>query len=905
MKKNLLLSFFMVIVFSGGFAQNLWNETTSERLSSLTKMDRASNPLDFKLYSLNYEALKSQLSIAPSRDNQSLVSNVIIQFPNPDGTMSSYRMYEASVMHPDLAARYPDIKSYVGIGIEDKTANLRLSTTIFGMHAMVLSGNKETSYIDTYTKDLQNYIVYNKSSLRTSRTWSCMVEDSAEENMASGRSTNEALASDGLFRTYRLAMACTIEYAAYHITAAGIAAAAPLATKKAAVLAAMNVTMTRLNGVYERDMSLRMQLVANNDLIIFVTTDTFTNDDANSLINESQTVIDANIGAANYDIGHTVSTGGGGLAQSPSVCVAGSKARGITGSPAPVGDAFDIDFVAHEIGHQFGASHTFNGIGGNCTTGTRANNFAVEPGSGTTIMAYAGICSGVDVQPNSDDHFHAVSIGQMVGHVTGAGSCSVNVSNGNTPPSITALTNYTIPNGTAFVLRGTATDANNDSLTYCWEQTNNNISTQPPVTTSTTGPNFRSFSPSTSPNRYFPNFQSVLAGNLAPTWEVVPTVQRAMNFALTVRDNRTPNGGQTSRADMTVNFASVGPFRVTNPDVTNLSWTQGSTQVITWDVAGSTANGINTANVNILLSTDGGVTFGTVLASNTPNDGTQSITLPNVAAPYCRIMIESVGNIFYAVSKSFSIGYVVTVTNTCNNYTASPASPIAAQNPLSWQILGSVNVPDNVTISDMNVSLNITHTKINDLYIGVLKPGATTVGEIRILYQQGCSTLISSNMVTTFDDAGVTLNCGGIAGSNTYRPLNSLDIFNGQSSLGSWRIVIADVATANNGTLNSFNFNICSTTVTETLLNEEFEINEFVIYPNPSKGLFNIQFNSNSNNDINLNVYDMRGRNVHQDIFSNNGLINETINLENLQSGVYLVEVQDGLKKVTKKIVKE
>jgi subtilisin-like proprotein convertase family protein len=906
MKKNLLFSFFMMIVFSGGFAQNLWNETTAERLSSLSKMDRASNPLDFKLYSLNYEALKSQLSIAPSRENESLVSNVIIQFPNANGSMSSYRMYEASVMHPDLAARYPDIKSYVGIGIEDKTANLRLSTTIFGMHAMVLSGNKETSYIDTYTKDLQNYIVYNKSSLRTSRTWSCMVEDAAEEiGTVSGRSTNESLASDGQFRTYRLAMACTIEYAAYHITAAGIAAIAPLATKKAAVLAAMNVTMTRLNGVYESDMSLRMQLVANNDIIIFVNSDSFTNDDANSLINESQTVIDANIGAANYDIGHTVSTGGGGLAQSPSVCVAGSKARGITGSPAPVGDPFDIDFVAHEIGHQFGASHTFNGIGGNCTTGTRSNNFAVEPGSGTTIMAYAGICSGVDVQPNSDDHFHAVSIGQMVSHINGAGSCAVSVANGNTPPTITPLVNYTIPNGTAFVLRGVATDANNDSLTYCWEQTNNNISTQPPVSTSTTGPNFRSLSPSTSPNRFFPNFQSVLAGNLAPTWEVVPTVQRAMTFALTVRDNRTPNGGQTSRADMTVNFASVGPFRVTNPDVTNLSWTQGSTQVISWDVAGSTANGINTANVNILLSTDGGVTFTTVLASNTPNDGTQSITLPNVAAPYCRIMIESVGNIFYAVSKSFSLGYLVTVTNICNNYTASPASPIAAQNPLSWQVAGSVNVPDNLTISDMNVSLNINHTRINDLYIGVLKPGASTVGEIRILYQQGCSALISSNMVTTFDDAGATLNCGAIAGSNVYRPLNSLDIFNGQSSLGSWRIVIADVATANNGTLNSFNFNICSTTVTETLLNEEFEINEFVIYPNPSKGVFNIQFNSNSNNDINLNVYDMRGRNVHQDTFSNNGLINESINLENLQSGIYLVEVQDGLKKVTKKIVKE
>lgn len=895
----------MMFVFSTGFSQNLWNETTSERLSTLPKMDRASNPLDYKLYSLNFEALKLQLSIAPSRDNQSLVSNVIIQFPNADGTMSSYRMYEASVMHPDLASRYPDIKSYVGIGIEDKTANLRVSTTIFGMHAMVLSGKNETAYIDTYTKDLQNYIVYNRSSLRTSRTWSCMVEDSVEEiSTVSGRNSSSALASDGLFRTYRMAMACTIEYAAYHITAAGIAAAAPLATKKAAVLAAMNVTMTRLNGVYERDMSLRMQLVANNDLIIFVTTDSFTNDDANSLINESQTVIDATIGSANYDIGHTVSTGGGGLAQSPSVCTS-SKARGITGSPAPVGDAFDIDFVAHEVGHQFGASHTFNGIGGNCTTGTRANGFAVEPGSGTTIMAYAGICSGVDVQLNSDDHFHAVSIGQMVSHVTGAGSCSVNVSNNNAAPSITPLTNYTIPNGTAFVLRGIATDANNDALTYCWEQTNTNISTQPPVSTSANGPNFRSFSPTISPSRYFPNFQSVLAGNLAPTWEVVPTVQRAMNFALTVRDNKIPNGGQTSRANMVVNFANVGPFRVTNPDVTNTSWAQGSTQNITWDVAGSTANGINTANVNILLSTDGGVTFNTVLASNTPNDGTQSITMPNVAAPYCRIMIESVGNIFYAVSKSFSIGYLVTVVNTCNNYTSSPATAIAAQNPLAWQVLGSVTVPDNFIISDLNLSLNITHTKINDLYIGILKPGATTVGDIRIVYQQGCSTLISSNMITTFDDAGANLTCAGIAASNTYKPLNTLDIFNGQSSLGAWRIAIADVATANNGTLNSFTFNICSTTTTETLLNEEFEINEFVIYPNPSKGIFNIQFNSNSSNEISLNVYDMRGRNVHQDVFQNKGLINEVVNLENLQSGVYLVEVQDGTKKVTKKIVKE
>lgn len=904
MKKKLLFSLILMVVFYSGFAQKLWNETSQERLSSVSKFDRASNPLEYKLYSLDYTTIKEQMATAPSRDS-GLTSNVIVQFPNPNGEMESFRIYEASVMEPELAAKFPDIKSYLGTGIEDGTSNIRISTTVFGLHAMVLSGKRETSYIDTYTKDLNNYIVYNKSKLRTSRTWSCLVEDSVDEAESGRRSIDSGLASDGLFRTYRLAMACTIEYAAYHITAAGIPNVAPLATKKAAVLSAMNVTMTRLNGVYERDMSLRMQLVANNDAIIYVTSDSFTNDDAEALITQSQTVINSIIGNANYDIGHTVSTGGGGLAQSPSVCFSGTKAMGITGSPAPVGDAFDIDFVAHEIGHQFGASHTFNGLGGNCTATTRSDAQAVEPGSGTTIMAYAGICSGVDVQPNSDDHFHAVSIAQMVSHITGSGNCVTGVSNSNSAPVIAALPNYTIPFGTAFILKGNATDPNGDSLTYCWEQTNNNISTQPPVATSTTGPNFRSFSPSTSPNRYMPQFESVLAGNLTPDWEVVPNVARTMNFALTVRDNRTPNGGQTSRGNTIVTFAGVGPFRVTNPDVVNTSWDSGSTQNITWDVAGTTANGINTANVNILLSTDGGVTFGTVLAANTPNDGNQTITMPTVLAPYCRIMIESVGNIYYAVSKSFSLGYLVNTVVTCNNYTSSPATPIAAQTPIAWQILGQVSVPDSFTISDMNVSLNITHTRINDLYIGVLPPGATTTDQIRILYQQGCNALVTSNMITTFDDAGANLNCGGIAASNTYKPLNTLGFFNGANSAGNWRIVVADVAAANNGTLNNFTFNICSSVTTVTLSNEDFEINDFVIYPNPNNGNFNVQFNATSTNDINIRVHDMRGREVFTKSFQNNGLINENVNLENLQAGVYLVNVQDGNRKQVKKIIIE
>lgn len=863
------------------------------------KTERASQPQKFELFSLDLAALKTKLQTAPLRDNSNGNSNVVISFPNPQGNLDSYRIFESPVMDAALAAKYPGIKSYIGKGIEDPTATINFTVTLFGLHTMTLSAKTGTSYIDTYTKDLNNYIVYSRDGLTTNRTFSCMIEDDHEQ--VSGKMIQDAslaLASDGKYRVFRLAMACTIEYAAYHVNAAGLSTGT-LAQKKAAVLAAMNVTMNRVNGLYERDMAMHMNLVANNDLIIFIDSDNFTNDNANTLINESQTVIDANIGLSNYDIGHTVSTGGGGLAQLNSPCT-NNKARGITGSPAPVGDPYDIDYVAHEMGHQFGATHTFNGIGGNCTTSTRSNATAVEPGSGNTIMGYAGICPGVDVQNNSDAHFHAVSIAQMQTFVNGAGSCAVTTNNGNAAPVVNAGADYTIPYGTAFILKGSATDTAGESLTYCWEQTDTQISTQPPVATATTGPNFRSFPPSSNPNRYMPRFQDVLAGNLVPTWEVVPNAARTMNFALTVRDNKTPNGGQTNRDNMVVTFANTGPFRITSPSTADVSWTQGSSQTVTWDVAGTTANGINTANVNILLSTDDGATF-TTLVANTPNDGSQVITVPNVASPKCRIMVEAVGNIFYALSKNIAIGY--TISTTCNTYTANPNTTIAAQNPIAWQILGQVNVPDNVTISDLNLAVNISHTKINDLYIGLLKPGATTVGEIRIVYQQGCSALTTSNMVTTFDDAGVALACAGIGANNTYKPLNSLDVFNGQSSAGNWRLVIADVAAANNGTLNSFGVNICSRT--ETLGSESFGLQDFNIYPNPNNGNFKIEFNSNSNNDIKVVLHDIRGREIFNKSYQNSGLFNQDIQLNQVQSGIYIVSVLDGERKEVRKIVVE
>ena len=894
MKKLLLTLFVGIFFFMEGNSQSIWNKTSEERMLVLEKFDRATMPKEFSLFSLNLNAFKSLLQNAPN-DQSGITSNVVVPFPNSNGVIENYIVYDAPVMEEGLAIKFPGIKSYIAKGVDNPKTTLRFSVTDFGLHAMSVSGDLGTYYIDTYTKDLNNYIIYNRKNITSPRSFGCLTNES-EFSLDQGKfSTDETMINDGNFRQYRLAIACTVEYAAFHLTAAGTPASATLAQKKAVVLSAMVVSMTRLNGVYEREMSLRMNLVANNDLIIFIDADDFTNSPA--MLDEIQPIVDSAIGSSNYDMGHGFCTTDSGIAQLGSVCGSG-KARGITGQLNPVGDPFDIDYTAHEMGHQWGASHTQNN---NCN---RAADSAYEPGSASTIMGYAGICAP-NVQSNSNDYFHARSILQMTSFVLGGGACATVTANGNTAPVVQAGVDYTIPRGTAFVLKGAATDANGDALTYCWEQYNlqTAASTTPPLNTATTGPNFRSVSPSASPNRYMPRFEDVLQGNLAPTWEVVPNVARTMNFALTVRDNRA-GGGMTNRDDMVVNVSSVGPFVVTNPSVENTSWSPGSTQTLTWDVAGTTANGINTANVNILVSTDAGATFTTLLA-NTPNDGTQSVTMPSVSAPYCRIIVESVGNLFYAVSKSFSLGYQVSTVVTCNNYTASPATPITAQDPLSWQIVGQVSVPDNFVISDMNVSLNITHTKINDLYIGVLPPGATTVGQIRILYQQGCSSFLSSNMVTTFDDAGANLNCAGIAGSNTYKPLNTLSFFNGASSLGNWRIAIADVAVPNDGTLNSFTFNICSSTTTVTLANDDFEIKDFVVYPNPNNGDFNVKFSSNSNEEIKIGVHDMRGREIFNRSYANTGLIDQNLQLDDVQAGVYLVTVQDGNRKEVKKIVVE
>ncbi|MBK8304153.1 MAG: hypothetical protein IPK98_12400 [Chloracidobacterium sp.] len=446
-------------------------------------------------------------------------------------------------------------------------------------------------------------------------------------------------------------------------------------------LAAQVVIMNRVNGVYEKDLSMRMIMVGNNNLVVYAgdqlcggvpctsANDPYSN--GTGALSQNTPNLNTVIGSGNYDIGHVFTTGSGGVAQLGVPC-GGSKGAGTTGRAVPIGDPFSIDYVAHEMGHQWGGNHTFNGAVGSCSSSNRNASTSYEPGSGITIMAYAGICGTQDLAQNSIDTFHVRSLEEIVAYSqTGTGNnCAATTPTGNTPPSVTGPGNFTIPVQTPFALTASATDPNGDTMTYDWQQYNTGGSTGTSAVPNSDGdgtarPIFRPYLPSTSGTRYFPSLTYILnnanvppstydcGGRATPclTGELMSSMNRTMNFQVVVRDNRAAGGGiNTATSQVTVS-SLAGPFSVTAPN-TAVSYTGGTSQTVTWNVANSNLSPVNAANVDILLSTDGGLTFPTVLLAATPNDGTQSVTIPNVATATARIMVKGTGNIFFDVSNS-------------------------------------------------------------------------------------------------------------------------------------------------------------------------------------------------------------------------------------------------------------
>lgn len=703
-KTGLSVFIFFIISVSASAQQNLFSRVNENLLKSAIGQ-RVIVPMKYNTFSLNVQKMSSFLSALPSDhigiDHHDLP---VLELPMPDGTLARFNVWESSIMEPGLQEKFPEIRTYTGQGIDDPVATLKMDySPYFGFSAQVLSA-KGSFYIDPYARgDINYYNSYYGSDYQRQTGFVC---ENPEQTLLENNYANAVVVAKcrgtQLYK-YRLAIACTGEYA---IAATGL----PTPTV-AQTLSRIVTTINRVDGVYETELSIHLTLVASEANVIFTNpaTDPFTgNNSATTLINESQLVMTTYIGSSNYDIGHTFSTGGGGLATVGCVCST-LKARGITGSPNPVGDAYDIDYVAHEMGHQFGANHSFNSTMANCS-GNWYSLSAYEVGSGTSIMGYAGICSNDNIQPHSDPFFHTISFDEISKYVeAGGASCRVISSTGNTLPVITAMNNNGayIPRYTPFTLTGAATDANGDPLTYSWEEWDLGASTAWNAgTTSTTAPLFKSRVPSVSGSRTFPDMSVILAGYpVDPAaamsglrGETLPAVARAMKFRLTVRDNRAGGGGVVTggsgcQSSFTGTYqinvvATSGPFAVTLPNGGE-SYTGGMPQTITWNVVGTTASPISCANVKISMSTDGGLTYPIILIASTPNDGSQLVTMPQVVSSSARIKIEAVGNIFFDISDA---NFSINAPTSCGDPTGLSNSSITTTSAtIGWTTVGYAN----------------------------------------------------------------------------------------------------------------------------------------------------------------------------------------------------------------------
>lgn len=764
---SFLLSLFVVFITSfSSNAQHNYFSDISERAISLGNAKREIIPLKFRTVVMDKQAIKNFLWSLPNEEQVRANHNAapVLEFPKPDGTTARFHVWESSIMEPGLEAKFPEMKTFAGQGIDDPYATIRFDyNPYFGFHAQVLSVISGSYYIDPYAKgNIDNYISYFKKDNQRVTNFIC---ETPENIVGGGNTTN--VVPVGLCRgtelyTYRLALACTGEYA--------VAVCSPDPPTVAVTAAAMLTTVNRIVGVYEKEVSIRMVLVANNNDLIYLdgTTDPYSNNNGSTMLGQNQANIDAVIGSANYDIGHVVSTGGGGVATLRAVCNPGIKARGVTGLTNPVGDAFDIDYVAHEMGHQWGGNHPFNGTGGNCSGGNRNAATAYEPGSGTTVMAYAGICNNDDIQPNSDPYFHTVSFDEISFFVeNGGASCRVITPTGNTLPQITAMDNngVSIPVSTPFTLNATATDANGDAITYNWEEWDLGPATSWNAGAfNSTSPLFKSRIPKTTGSRTFPDIAVIVANYPSNPPEVMgglkgetlPAVARTMKFRLTVRDNRAGGGGVVTGGDgcqtgftttFQVNVIGTTPFTVIVPNGGE-SYPGNTSQTITWDVAGTDASPVSVANVKISLSTDGGLTYPTVLVASTPNDGTEALTIPNTPSTTARIRIEAVGNIFFDISNQ---NWNITAATSGFTFNASTAATVACSGPVSATVaLGTTATGGFV------IPINLTATS------GV--PAGTNVTFSTNPLAPGSSTNVTLNNINTLAPGTYNINIQGVAG---------------------------------------------------------------------------------------------------------------------------------------------
>ena len=558
-----------------------------------------------------------------------------LTLPLPDGKEVTFSLQPYDLLPADLAAKYPGIRTFKGHDEANPVETGRVDLGPQGFHAM-FSHQGRMVFVDPL-RNGEGYAVYYQQDAHS------RLEEEADRVIGSKASklARQVLVDGNERKRYVIAISAAGEYTQYH---GGTVEAG---------LGAITTLLNRVNEVYQRDVAAEFQLASGNDTIIFTdaATDPFFNGDDPSGSGLSDVDVNMQVqavaqtqGLGAFDIGHVVNTGGGGLAGLGVLCTA-DKSAGMTGSSNPVGDAFFIDYVAHEIGHQFGADHTFNGTTGSCGGGNREASQAWEPGSGSSIMAYAGICGEEDLQANSLPYFHSKSIEQMRAHMATVSSCGTTQSLTNNAPQVAAGNDHVIPANTPFVLKGAGTDLDNDALSYTWEQIDLGTESFSVASMVDDGsrPLFRFVAPTSAPERTLPSLPSLLTNTLAKG-EAWPATNRELNFRLTARDGK----GGVSSDDMKIQVVNTGKaFALTSPLVTPL--VAGQTQTIDWDVAGTNAAPINCSKVDLYMTRDEGVNW-TLLAGGQPNSGSASVAIPAGSDGTARLKVACSDNLFFAIS---------------------------------------------------------------------------------------------------------------------------------------------------------------------------------------------------------------------------------------------------------------
>ncbi|MCH1445160.1 MAG: M12 family metallo-peptidase [Luminiphilus sp.] len=805
------------LAYSAEVVTGYWSDVSENEPVVQTSLSPKSspNPSESRLLKFNLAQLRDALSGAAATN---------IMLPDPYGGAVEFALRPSSVMPKQLATRYPEIRAFEGVALHDSATTIRLELSSKGLTAQVLgAGNRWLiDPVKGLSPEFARSYKYSKS-FHTKDEAFCELEStgvfgggSAPNNRFKG-TTRRAKSTGESVKTYRLAVATTGEYGVYH---GGTTASA---------LEAVVATINRVDGIFASELAIRFQLVDDNDAVVFAdpATDPFTgNDDAGTLIDESQAQIDLLIGTENYDVGHTLSTGAGGLAGLGVVCREGGKAEGVTGSSRPEGDFFDVDYVAHELGHQFAADHTWNGSNGGCGPQQRGPDSAYEPGSGSSIMSYAGLCGADNIASAVDALFHHQSFDQIIGYTTeGIGSvCGSDAVSGNTAPQVDAGSDYVVPKQTPLVVSGSATDQEQGSLLYSWEQ--RDLGPQAALTDPDDGrfALFRMLDSSSSPERYLPALATVVSGT-PDLSERIPQVAREMTMRLTVKDG----AGGVQSDDIVVSIdGDSGPFEVVSP---NGGEQVGRSKTVEWDTGFTEQAPVSASMVEIYLSTNDGVSFDQLI-DTVDNTGSANINFPvGIQSQDARLMIKGAGNIFYDVSDAafqldsdravpptpvldrveagdtkltlyFDEGqpngvvadtyeaYCATESiATETDYTIDALLPFDENTPVTSEL----EITDDFTIEQdgIQVPVNITHTWRGDVVVDLSSPAGTTVRLKETVGTDGDDDVIETYPITAL-------------------PAESLSAFEGQSTLGTWVLDVSDTQLEDSGQLESWGVTIVS-----------------------------------------------------------------------------------------------